>query len=138
MGSSPIRTAKKSRPVAALFCGAYIAHLFSLLRKRAHYHSLGGPPGRSHPPGSPQMYCIFWLFIQNLISKKCPHYAYLILCRLEQTLFFSCYILLQLSTSYWPAQHFASCTIRILPSRISLEKDELCHSHFSLSGVVWH
>ena len=37
--------------MAALFCGAYIAHLFSLLRKRAHYHSLGGPPGPLSPSG---------------------------------------------------------------------------------------
>ena len=37
--------------MATLFCGAYIAHLFSLLRKRAHYHSLGGPPGPLSPSG---------------------------------------------------------------------------------------
>ena len=50
-GDSPIRTAKKSRPVAALFCSAYLAHLFSSLRERAHYHSLGGPPGPLSPSG---------------------------------------------------------------------------------------
>ena len=37
--------------MAALFCGAYIAPFFSSLRERAHYHSLGGPPGPLSPSG---------------------------------------------------------------------------------------
>ena len=48
-GDSPIRTAKKSRLVAALFCGAYSAHLFISQRESSHYHELGGPPGPLSP-----------------------------------------------------------------------------------------
>ncbi len=59
----PIRTAKKSRPRAALFCGAYIAPFFSLLRRSAPKETLGLSKKlaalrvRSHPPGSPQYAC---------------------------------------------------------------------------------
>ncbi len=73
--ADPIRTAKKSRQMAALFCGAYIAPFFSSLRERAHYHSLGGPLG----PLSPSGFAPIRLHIRMCLRRKrCPLSAHLL------------------------------------------------------------
>ena len=71
-GDSPIRTAKKSRLVATLFCGAYSAHLFSLLRKRAHDHELGGPPRPLSPSGFAPNVLLFRIVYTGSNFKKVP------------------------------------------------------------------
>ena len=50
-GYSPIRTAKQKAANSGFFVLWCVAPCFSLLRKRAHYHSLGGPPGPLSPSG---------------------------------------------------------------------------------------
>ena len=63
--------------MAALFCGAYIAHLFSSLRERAHYHSLGGPPGPLSPSGFAPNVLLFRIVYTVSNFKKYPNYAHL-------------------------------------------------------------
>ena len=58
--------------MAALFCGAYIAHLFSSLRERAHYYELGGPPGPLSPSGFAPNVLLFCVVYTESNFKKVP------------------------------------------------------------------